>query len=200
MDNLLIVGESNSLPESLLQSLCAVGWKLSLTTDLVLAKQLLQKKELSGVLIQLNPEHGLARLKIVRFVQEFCPNTLVVVFHSTPESTTKAAGNRLVQVLDTVGTGHAAAHIRVLPNRHLTPAQTRIAVLVTQAYPNREIARILKIKNQSVRNELTRIFRKTGVCNRVELALWMRTNARPGQLLKPSTWGTGFEFPHSAMT
>ena len=51
---------------------------------------------------------------------------------------------------------------------------TPFAELVAQAYPNREIARRLKIKEQSVRNELSRIFRKMGVWNRVELALLMR--------------------------
>src|SRR4029077_10443678 len=57
---------------------------------------------------------------------------------------------------------------------NLSPAQKRIAELVAQAYPNREIARRLKIKEQSVRNELSRIFKKMGVWNRVELALLMR--------------------------
>ena len=62
------------------------------------------------------------------------------------------------------------------PQNNLTPWQKRIAELVAQAYPNREIARKLQIKEQSVRNELSRIFKKMGVWNRVELALLMRND------------------------
>src|SRR5215469_17908756 len=98
MDNLLVVAGNATLPENLLQSLRAVGWKLTLTTDLLLAKQLLQKKEVNGVLIQLDSGHDPERLKILRFVHEFCPDTLVVVFHSTPESVTSTAGNQIAQV------------------------------------------------------------------------------------------------------
>ena len=68
----------------------------------------------------------------------------------------------------------AEAEPHVLDLYNLSPAQKRIAELVAQAYPNREIARRLRIKEQSVRNELSRIFKKMGVWNRVELALLMR--------------------------
>jgi DNA-binding CsgD family transcriptional regulator len=61
----------------------------------------------------------------------------------------------------------------------LSPAQRRISLLVAQAHPNREIARRLKIEEQSVRNELSRIFKKMHVRNRVELALWMKEGQSP---------------------
>jgi DNA-binding CsgD family transcriptional regulator len=195
MDNLLIVAGNNTLPGSLLQSLRAVGWKLTLTSDLVLAKQLLQRKEVNGILIQLDPQHDPERLKVLRYVQEFCPDTLVVVFHSTPESITGTNGKHLVRMLDSVDVEYATTQARSLQDLYrLTPAQARIADLVSQAYPNREIARKLKIKEQSVRNELSRIFRKVGVWNRVELALLMRNkNGTASQPLKPQPWKTGFD-------
>ncbi|HEY6250037.1 MAG TPA: LuxR C-terminal-related transcriptional regulator [Candidatus Angelobacter sp.] len=195
MDNLLIVAGSDTVPEALLQSLRSVGWKLTVTADLVLAKQLLQKREVSGVIIQLNPKHDPERLKILRFVHEFCPNTLVIVFHSGPESITGGTSHQLVQTLDTVDDGRAAASTRVLRDLYrLTPAQARIADLVAQAYPNREIARKLKIKEQSVRNELSRIFRKVGVWNRVELALLMRNkNGAATQPVVQHPWKTNFD-------
>lgn len=203
MDNLLIIAGSEPLPDDLLQSLRSVGWKLTLTADLVLAKQLLQKKEVSVVVIQLNTRHDPERLKILRFVHEFCPNTVVVIFHATPESMIQASGNDLVKMLDTVDDGRIAEQIHVLRDLYrLSPAQARIADLVSQAYPNREIARKLKIKEQSVRNELSRIFRKVGVWNRVELALLMRTrNGTAGQPLRQQPWKTEFEpLPQTAET
>jgi hypothetical protein len=69
---------------------------------------------------------------------------------------------------------------------------------VAQAYPNREIAQRLKIKEQSVRNELSRIFRKMGIWNRVELALLLRKGEQQGDtpaVQSPSDehWKTPFD-------
>src|SRR5207302_3299015 len=115
------------------------------------------------------------RLKVLRFVHEFCPGTLVILLHSGADAMANVAGTKLIQALNTVDDVRTEAQPRVsLDLYNLSPAQKRIAELVAQAYPNREIARRLKIKEQSVRNELSRIFRKMGVWNRVELALLMR--------------------------
>ena len=55
----------------------------------------------------------------------------------------------------------------------LNRTQQRIAELVAQGYGNRQIASLLNLREQSVRNEVSRIFKKTGIANRVELALRM---------------------------
>jgi len=55
----------------------------------------------------------------------------------------------------------------------LNGTQKRIAELVAQGYGNRQIASLLNLREQSVRNEVSRIFKKTGIANRVELALRM---------------------------
>jgi DNA-binding NarL/FixJ family response regulator len=55
----------------------------------------------------------------------------------------------------------------------LNRTQQRIAELVAQGYGNRQIASRLNLREQSVRNEVSRIFKKTGIANRVELALRM---------------------------
>ena len=53
----------------------------------------------------------------------------------------------------------------------LSPKQVCIAALIAQGYPNRDIASRLHLREQSVRNEVSRIFKKTGIANRVQLAL-----------------------------
>jgi len=98
----------------------------------------------------------------------------VVMLNSSAEAFS-GTGAKMVRGFNTLDDSRSEAKPHMLERYRLSPAQKRIAELVAQAYPNREIARRLKIKEQSVRNELSRIFKKTGVWNRVELALMMRT-------------------------
>lgn len=173
MDTLLIVPLKQNLPEALLASLRQAGWRISVTTDIMRAKQLLQKGDIAGVIMEFNPAaHDLDRLKVLRFVREFCPNVMVTMLHSGVEGA-KAMGavNTAVNTMDEINSDGSQISLDLF---NLSPAQKRIAELVAQAYPNREIARKLQIKEQSVRNELSRIFKKMGVWNRVELALLMR--------------------------
>jgi DNA-binding CsgD family transcriptional regulator len=180
MDHLLLVPLQQGVPESFLAMLRQGGWRVTVTSDILKAKQLLQKGDISGLMIEFSPaEHDPDRFKVLRFVHEFCPGTLVILLHSSAESMNMAS-NRLVQTLNTID--EAQNHVgseAALELYQLSPAQKRIAALVAEAYPNREIARKLKIKEQSVRNELSRIFKKMGVWNRVELALLMRDGKKP---------------------
>lgn len=192
MDHLLIVASPNGVPDSILQSLRLAGWRLTVTADIVSAKQLLQKGGVAAIMLDLKVDHDPERLKILRFVHEFCPNTMVIMLHSSLNSVVNLAGAKLVETLDAVGDAMFQSHKPVsLDLYRLSPAQKRIADLVAQAYPNREIARKLKIKEQSVRNELSRIFRKMGIWNRVELALLLRKEA-PSQANSTETWKTEF--------
>jgi DNA-binding CsgD family transcriptional regulator len=178
MDHLLVVPLQPGVPESFLNSLRQAGWRISVTSDVLRAKQLLQVGNVAGILLEVNSAtHDPDRFKVLRFVHEFCPGTLVIMLNSGAEAFT-AAGTGLVHALNSIDDARTEAATKVLDLYNLSPAQTRIADLVAQAYPNREIARRLRIKEQSVRNELSRVFKKMGVWNRVELALLMR-NSQP---------------------
>ena len=54
----------------------------------------------------------------------------------------------------------------------LTLREREVLALVAAAYPNREIAHRLVITEDTVKRHLTSVFDKTGVSNRVELALF----------------------------
>jgi DNA-binding NarL/FixJ family response regulator len=54
----------------------------------------------------------------------------------------------------------------------LTAKQERIAYLVAQGLHDREIAEILALSVNTVKNYVVRIFDRCGVFSRVELALW----------------------------
>ncbi|HEV3037698.1 MAG TPA: helix-turn-helix transcriptional regulator [Candidatus Angelobacter sp.] len=200
MDQLLILPLKHGVPEDLLASLRQAGWRITVTSDLVRAKQLLQKREVAALILEINAaEHDPDRLKILRFVQEFCRGTLVILLHARGEAVTSTAQHQFVQSLNNVSDVRMEIQERAKFDLYqLSPAQKRIAEFVAQAYPNKEIARSLKIKEQSVRNELSRIFKKMGVWNRVELALLMR-NGTPSQNHTNNgakePWATGSDTP-----
>ena len=181
MNHLLLVALNESIPEGFLNSLHDCGWNVSITADSVRAKQILQKGNVHGVIIEFNLEgQNPERLRVLRYVHETCPGALVVMLNSGSEAF-GGAGTKVVRALNTLDDLRSQAKPLVLELARLSPAQQRIAQLVALAYPNREIARRLKIKEQSVRNELSRIFKRMGVWNRVELALMVRT----GQTERP---------------
>jgi len=172
MDHLLIVASADGIPESTLQALRRAGWRITQTEDVVSAKRLLQKAEIAVVMVDLARDSGSDRLKILRFVHESCPNTMVIMLYSGTNHLAHTKVTKLVQTVDRVPEVRPQVQEQTLLDRYrLTPAQKRIAELVAQAYPNREIARKLKIQEQSVRNELSRVFKKLGIWKRVELAL-----------------------------
>jgi DNA-binding NarL/FixJ family response regulator len=56
-------------------------------------------------------------------------------------------------------------------SRKLTPRQREILILITQGCSNKQIAIKLGIREQSVRNQVTKILRRLGVVNRTEAAV-----------------------------
>ena len=60
--------------------------------------------------------------------------------------------------------------LRVL--ERLTPKEVQIVALVGEGFKNREIAERLATKEQVVKNYLRSIYDKTGVSDRLELALF----------------------------
>jgi DNA-binding NarL/FixJ family response regulator len=63
----------------------------------------------------------------------------------------------------------------------LTAREEQVVNLVAEGIGNREIARQLGIKENTVKKSLLRIYDKLGVSNRVELVLYALTHRGPGQ-------------------
>src|SRR5271166_6660291 len=57
--------------------------------------------------------------------------------------------------------------------KRLAPSELRIISLVVQGFRNREIALQMSTSEQSIKNSLRKIFDKTGVSGRLELALYV---------------------------
>jgi DNA-binding CsgD family transcriptional regulator len=53
----------------------------------------------------------------------------------------------------------------------LTRREFQLLALVVGGYPNKEIARVCVVSEETVKHHLTRMFDKVGVSNRLELAL-----------------------------
>jgi DNA-binding CsgD family transcriptional regulator len=173
MDRILVIALPDDIPESTLQALRLAGWRITLTADIVSAKRLLQERNVATVIVDLASDRKAERLQILHFVHEFCPNTVVILLQSGSSPTADLAIPKFVPALDTLDRVCPQAQL----NRYqLSPAQKRIAELAAQAYPNREIARRLKLKEPSVRNQLSKIFRKIGIANRVQLALLLNVD------------------------
>ncbi|MFQ5965368.1 MAG: DNA-binding response regulator [Candidatus Scalinduaceae bacterium] len=60
---------------------------------------------------------------------------------------------------------------------HLTKREIEIVKLICKGFSNKEILKSLKISEQSVKAHLSRIYKKTGVSDRLQLAL-LATNTR----------------------
>jgi len=58
------------------------------------------------------------------------------------------------------------------PTRSLSFRETQIVELVQQAKLNKEIAYELHLTEGTIKEYINRIFRKVGVTNRTELAIW----------------------------
>jgi DNA-binding CsgD family transcriptional regulator len=56
---------------------------------------------------------------------------------------------------------------------HLSTREVQVSNLVSQGKANKEIAWNLHLSEGTIKEYLNRIFRKVGVSNRVELALWV---------------------------
>jgi DNA-binding NarL/FixJ family response regulator len=80
------------------------------------------------------------------------------------ESSFRVARNTSLELGQEVG-------LRV--RRRLSPLDLRIIALVVQGFKNREIASQLGSTEQGVKNSLRKIFDKTGVSDRLELALFV---------------------------
>ncbi len=64
----------------------------------------------------------------------------------------------------------------------LSPREREVLELMASGRQNKEIADTLNLAEKSVRNIVTRLFRKIGVGNRTEAAVWMRRQIESGYL------------------
>ena len=75
-------------------------------------------------------------------------------------------------VIDALSIGPSARLINSRGRVMLTPREEQTVNLVTEGLNNREIARELSLKENTVKKSLLRIYDKLGVSNRVELVLY----------------------------
>jgi len=67
--------------------------------------------------------------------------------------------------------------------RHLTPREKQIVDLVSQAKLNKEIAHELHLSEGTIKEYLNKVYRKLGIKNRTELAVWALLNPEQSRLL-----------------
>lgn len=84
-----------------------------------------------------------------------------------------AQGRRLVGLMGDIGSETTPDLVGIRVRRQLTPDELRIIALVVQGFRNREIASHMGMAEHSIKNSLRRIFDKTGVFHRLELALFV---------------------------
>jgi DNA-binding NarL/FixJ family response regulator len=58
------------------------------------------------------------------------------------------------------------------PSPPFSPREREIVAYITKGYSNREIAARMGLRTQTVKNHLCRIYRKLGLPNRVQLAVF----------------------------
>jgi DNA-binding NarL/FixJ family response regulator len=104
-----------------------------------------------------------------------------------------ARGQRFVQ-LGNVTTMQAADSVGARVRDRLTPKEMQIVALIVQGCKNKEIATQLGTKEQVIKNYLRGIYDKTGVSDRLELALFTihhrvlaEAAAKAGNLLQMKT-------------
>jgi len=88
------------------------------------------------------------------------------------------AGRSAAAVEPTVPSGlgdgsrpQSASHTAIAPSSELTETEQRVALLVAQSLPNKEIASTLGISYRTVETHISHILGKKHLANRVELAL-----------------------------
>lgn len=72
-----------------------------------------------------------------------------------------------------MGYGHAADEVGARAVASLSPGEMTIVAMMMQGYKNRRIAERLGISEQAVRSRFQKIFDKTGLSTRLELALFI---------------------------
>jgi len=111
--------------------------------------------------------------------QEFVPAVDGVLRRSADESTAVrcirhlARGGRVLHLVSNHAVQVPAQSVRIRVRQRLTQLELRVIAMVVQGRKNREIAANLGSTERGVKNTLRKIFDKTGVFDRLELALFV---------------------------
>ena len=68
--------------------------------------------------------------------------------------------------------------------RHLTPREKQIVDLISRAKLNKEIAYELHLSEGTIKEYLNKVYRKLGLKNRTELAVWALLNPEQCRLAR----------------
>jgi DNA-binding NarL/FixJ family response regulator len=140
-------------------------------------------------------------IDVVRLLASNCPSTRTLVLTSNPDRRVRSAmvaGASGVLLKDTSPEATRAAVVSVHlgdqvlcseatrwvlgedPSAHLTPRESDVLRLMAQGADNAEIARRLQLGQKTVRNYVSRLYRKFDLHNRAQLAAYLAdTNAAP---------------------
>ena len=89
-------------------------------------------------------------------------------------------------VIDALSIGSSVRLINSRGQVVLTPREEQTVNLVTEGLNNRDIARELNLKENTIKKSLLRIYDKLGVSNRVELVLYALSH-REDRVPEPAT-------------
>jgi DNA-binding NarL/FixJ family response regulator len=115
------------------------------------------------------------------YLPQFMPEVNGVMQRSADESTVVrcirhlARGGKVLRFVrdHTIESPHGHDMVGLRVRRRLSQLELRIIALVVQGFKNREIASHLGSTEQGIKNSMRRIFDKTGVSDRLELALFV---------------------------
>ena len=99
--------------------------------------------------------------------KEIAPEELIAALHKACRGETLLAARPPAP-----GADSATASRPRQTEEGLTDREREIVSLITQGFPNKEIAARLYLSEQTVKNKLRIVFDKLGVCDRLELALY----------------------------
>jgi DNA-binding NarL/FixJ family response regulator len=141
-------------------------------------------------------------IDVVRMLASKCPSTRTLVLTSNPDRRVRAAmmaGASGVLLKDTSPEATRAAVVSVHlgdqvlcseatrwvlgedPSPHLTQRESDVLRLMAEGANNTEIARRLQLGQKTVRNYVSRLYRKFDLSNRAQLAAYLTdTNMAPG--------------------
>jgi DNA-binding NarL/FixJ family response regulator len=112
-------------------------------------------------------------------VHEYSSDFQGVIHRSADEATVMrfirhlARGGRVVRLGPRTYQEKAVDHLGIRVRRRLTPQEIEIVAYLVQGYKNREIAARMATTEPGIKSALRRIFDKTGVSGRLELALFV---------------------------
>ena len=156
---------------------------------------------------EVSAQHQTAILFLEESANAYLPQALLgvdgVMQRSADESTVVrsirhlARGGRVLRFVRNQALDFQQDPVGLRVRRRLSQLDIRIIALVVQGYKNREIASQVGSTEQGIKNSLRRIFDKTGVSDRLELALFVLHH---GMVLRSHADPHAFPMPNSIAT